>query len=380
MSFRRLVVSGINLVEGGPLAVLQRFLAACERLPEEWQIVAFVHDRNLIASTRIQLIEVPETRGSWLRRLLKEWFGFRRYAKILKPDLWVSLHDITPCIGAVRQVVYCHNAVPFCPLRSRDFWFEPRLLFFRLGYPWVYRLNIRRNSALIVQQSWMRSAFRKWVGPRMPIIVAYPAEVADAPPPRRRRARGAIFIYPTLARPFKNVELLCRAIEVLERNEAWHSVLLLTLSGTENRYARWLAKRFKSLRTVSFIGKQTQEQMQHRYREADSLLFPSRMESWGLPITEARQYQLAIFAADLPYAHETVGNYDRADFIDLEDYIGLADKLLRFQQGTFTFAGGKFPTPSNPFASTWDELTALLAATATVSVEPKNLRSIDAGN
>lgn len=365
MTTRRLVVSGVNLVEGGPLSVLQRFLAACEKLPPEWQIVAFVHSRALVASTRIQLIEIPYTRGSWLRRLATEWFGFRRYAKELKPDLWVSLHDITPRIGAVRQVVYCHNPVPFFRLRPRDVWFEPPRFFFCLGYPFVYRLNIRRNAALIVQQSWLREAFRQWVGPETPIIVAYPAGAAEAPMVERRRSSGATFLYPTLPRPFKNVELLCKAVEELERHNAWRSVLTLTLSGTENRYARWLRRRFGHLCTVTFIGRQTQEQMGQRYRESDCLLFPSRMETWGLPITEARQYGLPIFAADLPYAHETVGDYDQVEFIDLEDYMSLADKLLRFQEGSFTFRAARFEAPTGPFAHNWDELVALLAEVAT---------------
>jgi len=88
------------------------------------------------------------------------------------------------------------------------------------------------------------------------------------------------------------------------------------------------------------------------------------MESWGLPITEARQAHLSMFVADLPYAHETVGDYDRAEFIDLDDHHGLADKLLCFQQGTFSFRAARFSVPTQPFASNWDELAGLMVATA----------------
>lgn len=356
---RRLVVSGINLAEGGPLTVLQEFLSACDDLPADWEIVAFVHSRALVKSPRIKAVEIPEARGSWLRRLRIEWFRFRKEAARLQPDLWVSLHDITPWVGSVKQVVYCHNAVPFCRLRVRDAWFEPARLLFRLGYPFVYRLNIRRNSAIIVQQTWMRQEFKRWVGARVPIIVAYPASTTKRTSVRPLPQKAAVtFLYPTLPRPFKNLELIGRAVEALEHGGAWNSKVIFTINGNENSYARWIRRRFGSLSSLHFIGRQTREQMLGLYGQADCLLFPSRMESWGLPITEARQHGLPIFAAKMPYAYETVGTYQNVDFIDLEDDAALASKLLAFQQGRFTFEGATYSSPASPFAATWSELVS----------------------
>jgi glycosyltransferase involved in cell wall biosynthesis len=100
--------------------------------------------------------------------------------------------------------------------------------------------------------------------------------------------------------------------------------------------------------------------MQHRYAEANCLLFPSRLETWGLPITEAKQNDLPLFVADLAYAHETVGDYKQADFIDVDDHVELANKLLAFQEGRFQFPGGRVTVPSPPFVSGWVDLVKLL--------------------
>jgi len=363
-----MVVSAVNLVEGGTLTVLREFVqAACEVLSSEWRIVVFVHDRKLLSSQRPQFIEIPAAKRSWLRRMCVEWIEFRGHARRLRPDLWVSLHDITPRVGSIRQVVYCHNPMPFYRLRARDIWLEPKLLLFRLFYPLIYRINIRRNYAVVVQQSWLRDAFRKWVGPDTNIVVSYP--VADSRVVGARRTRvgvgvgqngGMTFLYPSMPRVFKNAELLCRAAQQLEAGAAWHSQIVLTIDGRENRYARWLLRNFGTLKTVRFAGWQNPQQMQALYSEADCLLFPSLLETWGLPISEAKRLGIPMMVADLPYARETVGRYNRVQFIDVQDAAGLARTLLEFQNRRASFTHGEVCDPHPPFAADWRELLSLL--------------------
>ncbi len=373
---RRLAVSAVNLTEGGTLTILRDFVnAACEVLPSEWEIVVFVHDTHLLDSARARLIAIPYAKKSWLLRLWVEWHVFRRHARNLRPDLWISLHDVSPNVGDVPQVVYCHNANPFFPVRLRDVIFQPKQLAFRFGYGWVYRVNLRRNRAVVVQQAWLRDAFRSWVGSSTQIVVAHPrVPESGVRHATRDRTGHAVFVYPTLARPFKNLELIGRALEYLEDGAAddsygsgesvWSSEVILTIDGAENRYARWLKRRFGKIRSLRFIGRQSREQMQRLYSESDCLLFPSLMETWGLPISEAKQYKLAMFVADLPYARETVGTYDRVDFIDIDDARGLARKLMDFQEGRHAFAGAVAADPAAPFVRDWPTLVRALVEIA----------------
>jgi glycosyltransferase involved in cell wall biosynthesis len=365
VSRRCLVVSAVNFTEGGPLTVLQDFVeAACAVLPPEWDIVAFVNNRALLTHPRPTLIEVPEPKHSWLRRLQVEWRGFRSQARRLNPDLWVSLHDISPNVGATPQAVYCHNPSPFFRMGLRDVWFDPSLLLFQLGYSLLYRVNLRRNRAVVVQQSWLREEFRRWLGPGTNIIVAHPAATGPFCNERsaaRRQSDRSTFLYPALPRAFKNFELLCRAARQLESNPQWRSEIVLTVDGSENRYARWLWRRFGKLRSLRFVGRQSREQMRDLYERSDCLLFPSRMETWGLPITEAKRYRLPMFISDLPFAHETVGTYDAVDFIDVHDPAALAGKLLKFQNAGFRFESVRARIPEAPFVQDWAALVRLLA-------------------
>jgi glycosyltransferase involved in cell wall biosynthesis len=146
----------------------------------------------------------------------------------------------------------------------------------------------------------------------------------------------------------------------LEAGSAWRSEVLFTLDGTENRYARWLKRRFGKLPTLRFLGRQSREQLQGLYGQADCLLFASRIETWGLPISEAQQHHLPMFVAALPYAKETVGTYDRVEFFDVDDDEALADKLLAFQLGSFEFRPVSMAEPQQPFVRGWPQLVALL--------------------
>lgn len=357
------MLSAVNLTEGGPLTVLQDFVrACCERLPPEWELVVFVHDRRLIDCGRARCIEIPAAKSSWLLRIWIEFVGFRRHARRLAPDLWISLHDTSPSVGKVPQVVYCHNAVPFFRIRGRDVLFQPKLLAFRAAYGWLYRINLKRNRAIVVQQSWMRNEFRRWTRASQDIVVAYPSSPAQtAPAHRSARSPGrATFLYPSLARPFKNLELVGRAVELLERDASWRSEVVFTVDGTENRYSAWLKRRFARCASIRFAGLQSREGMRKLYETCDCLLFPSRMESWGLPITEARQMQLPMLIADLPYAKEAVGTYEAVSFVGVDDHVALARKMLAFQLGSLTFEGSRSAAPQPPFARGWGELVEML--------------------
>jgi glycosyltransferase involved in cell wall biosynthesis len=178
--------------------------------------------------------------------------------------------------------------------------------------------------------------------------------------PRARGSAAATFLYPALPRAFKNIELLCLAAEHLETDSSWRSTVILTVEGTENRYAKWLKKRFGRLRTVRFAGRQTREQMHHLYEQADCLLFPSRLETWGLPISEAKKYGLPMLVADLPYAKETVGNYAQVEFIDVDDHRSLAVQLLAFQRGALQLHAARLSRPQEPFAPDWASLIIML--------------------
>lgn len=358
---RTVVVSAVNLVEGGTLSILRECLTTLRRdLPPQWRIVALVHDRALAPADGVEYLEFPALKASWLRRAWFEYWSCRKLSRGLRADLWLALHDLTPVVTARRQVVYCHNPMPFYRITWRESWLAPKQLVFTLFYGVMYRLFIRRNHAIIVQQDWLRDEFRRRYGVRE-VIVSRPVPAAPAAPARAPSA-APLFIYPTLPRIFKNLEVVGEAVRLLEADPRWKGRVKLTVAGDENAYAREIHERFKDLRTLEFIGLQSREQMSALYAEADCLLFPSRLETWGLPLTEAQGHGLAILAADLPYAHETVGSYARAAYFQPRDASKLARQMLELQERRLVFEPAVLPHVAAPYAPDWPSLIRLLVA------------------
>jgi glycosyltransferase involved in cell wall biosynthesis len=175
---------------------------------------------------------------------------------------------------------------------------------------------------------------------------------------RGTRDRPVTLFFPAFPRFFKNFEVLAEAAK-LSRTKAFRVVF--TLKGSENRYAREVYQRFSDVKTVEFVGLLPRTRVEELYNEVDALVFPSRLESWGLPLTEFQATGKPIFAADLPYARETLSGYRQASFFDPHDPGRLAELFDRFAEGEFS------PSPSNvqpapPFASNWDEFVSELKA------------------
>jgi glycosyltransferase involved in cell wall biosynthesis len=360
----QVVVSAVNLVEGGALTVLRECLAAAaSALSAEWDIVALVNRSDLISQPRVRTISIPSARTSWLKRLYWEWFGFRRMSQAMKPTLWLALHDITPRVVAGRQAVYCHNPSPFYRTGIREALLEPKFLLFTLFYSALYRLFIRRNYLVVVQQDWLRSEFKRRMGAGS-VVVAHPvsvrANVVEAAAPLLPRDAPFIFLYPALPRVFKNFETLCQAARLLGARGVGGFEVWLTVRGDENRCARWLTKTYAAIPQVRLIGRQSAQEMKSRYSRADAVVFPSKLETWGLPISEGKALGLPLLVADLPYAHEAVGNYDRVSFFPCESASALADLMQSMIAGTWHPSPHRQREPQAPFASDWHALWDLL--------------------
>lgn len=361
LSQKLVVISAINLVEGGTLTVLLDCLeAAAQVLGPEWRIIALVHHRSLVSNQRVECIEFPDIKRSWAARVRLEWGGWRTLSRQLQADLWLSMHDMTPTVQARRQAVYCHNPSPFFKMSLLEAWLEPKLLLFTLFYRYLYRVNIARNRYVVVQQEWLRTAF-KTSYPCKSVIVAHPSVRTVTQNKVIPNAQGKfILLYPALPRVFKNFEVICQAVAHLAPNEAARLEVLMTIDGSENRYARSLVRRYGHVVGLRFIGLQCRDAMQQHYANSDAVLFPSRLETWGLPISEAKAYGKPLLVADLPYAHETVGDYEKVSFIDPRDAGAWACAITQLLDGQLRFDGKRARLPSEPFAANWPDLWQLL--------------------
>ncbi len=361
---KKIVISAVNLVEGGTLSILQDCLSYADaELSKRYQVVALVNRKSLFKFSHIDFIEFPYAKRSWFFRLYHEYWLFRNLSKKLSAELWLSLHDMTPNVVAKRRAVYCHNPAPFYSVSLREAWIEPIFMAFNLLYHWVYLINIQKNDYVIVQQNWMRLKFQSMFNVKN-IVVSHPEvpifKTLEAHPTKEENLRR--FFYPAFPRVFKNFEVICEASKKLVEGGIKNFEVIMTIDGTESRYATSIVERYKHISQLKFIGRQTRKKIYDQYQLADCLIFPSKLETWGLPITEFKFLQRPILAANLDYAHETVGNYINASFFDPNNSEELSKDMLSVINNNFIPHQEKYIEPAQPYVKGWKQLFDFLLA------------------
>lgn len=365
---KTIVVSAINFSEGGPLTILIDCLLNLSKIATEsrrYKIVAFVYDKSKCYFPNIHYIEIQQAKKSWLKRLYIEYYLFNIYSKKIKPFLWLSLHDITPRVRATKQAIYFHNPTPFRKISISDLYFSPKVFVFSLFYKYLYRINARRNDYIIVQQDWLRNSFSSLVKvPSSKIIVAPPNHqhpILDTNPMKKSSSSKCLFFYPSFPRSFKNFEIICEATSLLELKGITNFEVAITISGKENRYAHYLREKYKHVQSISFLGLLTREEVEYYYNKASCLLFPSLLETWGLPISEFSNYNKPMLLAKLPYAYETASGAKYVDFFNPSDPKELAHKMKLMIENDFS---NLHECPQKhieqPFAQSWIDLFELL--------------------
>jgi glycosyltransferase involved in cell wall biosynthesis len=336
-----LVISAINLFEGGPLSVLKDCLDYLKEseYTKEYKILALVHKKNLFDESKyseIEFVEFPKSRNSYFYRLYYEYVYFKKFAHKNKVTFWLSLHDISPNIGNVPQAVYCHNPSPFNTVNFRDLYLQPTQLLFRFFYKYLYKINIGKNKYVVVQQQWLKCRFEKMFNINSSnIIVARPEEpnVPEVFLGKNISENGIVFFYPAYPRPFKNLEVIGKAIEQLKEWGVENFKVIITLNGKENRYSESIYSKFNHLQNLVFAGLLKREEVYNIYGACDCLLFPSKLETWGLPISEFKQFKKPMFVADMEYAKETAAGYNQVSFFDPTNPKLLASLMRKFIDG-----------------------------------------------
>lgn len=360
------VVSGINLFQGGPLSIYYDFLDSFIRLSSfhDYEVIAFVHKVELFDKYRdcgIKFIELPKSRKSYLYRFYYEYSFFKKFSKGKDIYCWISLHDITPNVKAEKLFTYCHNPSPFRKITRIDRICGVKNVLFPLFYGRIYKKNIKKNTAIIVQQEWMREEFKKRYHVEN-VIVSYPK--IDVPylysAGEKNIGKDTFdFIYPSFPRTFKNFEVICEAVKLLE-SEKLNFRVFFTLAGDENKYSRYLFRRYSGLKSIKWIGNRQRQELFELYNDVDCMIFPSRIETWGLPITEFKNTNKPILLSDCPFAHETIGDYEKVSFFGCDDSKRLAELMKQVILSEITFEKATSKRPAEIFKNDWNELIGYL--------------------
>lgn len=313
----------------GAMTILKEFyndVVLSKDKSHKWYFV--VSTDELKDCDNVHVIRVPWVKKSWLHRWWYDEFCAKRIVQKYDVDLVFSMQNM-PIKGAkCRQIVYLHQSLQFSPVKyslwhkeEREYWIRQNIICN------IMRKSLKKTNSIIVQTRWMKEATHMWLKDfdRNIEVLAPQIKLACCCEENIKRESG-LFIYPAGGGLHKNHELIIEACEILNKKRVSYRVLF-TMNVNESAYAKKLYSEVtKKGLNVEFVGLLSSERIMRLYKKA-TLVFPSYLETFGLPLLEAKKSGGIVLCSDLPFAREIVGGYKNAYFFDVNSAQQLADYM-----------------------------------------------------
>lgn len=259
---------------------------------------------------------------SWIHRL---WFDYIVSGKLIKKykiDKIVSLQNTLIPTKGCNSSLYLHMSLPFVEYRYRLveeplFWVYQKIIYL------LIRRAVRKADQVIVQTKWMRIAVAERCKVSEDKIIVESPECNVKPTGLFNIDNwDRSFFYPATNYSYKNHIVIFQAIKKMVSFGVSEFKVYLTLE--ENEIPENCKELFDDVKTfVVCEGKLPHEEVMKRYSKS-VLLFPSFIETFGLPLLEARMCNDYIIAADTPFANEILERYDKVCFFEFSDSETLA--------------------------------------------------------
>lgn len=216
-------------------------------------------------------------------------------------DLVLCMGNLPPLFDCkARTAVFLQNRYLVEAASLAGFPLRARL---RIGIERLWlKTRLRPETKLIVQTPSMQDAVRRHLGIEARVLPFVGG--TTAPAAARDRSQPPRFVYPASAEPHKNHQVLLDAWRLLDTWGIRPELHLTVESGSA--VAQVIARTADAGLTIVNHGPLEPDALQALYGRCSALVFPSRLESFGLPLLEARQAGLAIIAPELDYVRDVV--------------------------------------------------------------------------
>ncbi len=321
---KSIVVNATACDRSGALSILKQFIRHIPNDGKNWLV--FIPQNVVISTDNLQVRLVPIDMKSFSKRIhwdnsgLKSWLSEHK----VEPIASISLQNTGFNVGKdVPSFIYYHQPIPFYP-HKWDFFSptERNLWLYKNIYPHFVKRGLSKDTHVLVQLDHIKDGFsKKFRHPRELIEVFSPdVELPTLQQPKEMQGNWLKLVYPASTSFYKNHRVLIKALQLTKRD------LDLYLTVQKNSST--------SLdRRVHCIGVQPYEKLCELYNTCDALLFPSYIETYGLPLIEAAMYGLPIIASDLPYSREVLEGYEGATFVKYDDPKAWAEAIQSLQKG-----------------------------------------------
>lgn len=324
----KILVYDIAAEDGGGLFVLNNFIKDVACMEQEIEWVFLVSQPLQTEAKNIRIETVRWIKKSWLHRMWFEQFHLRRFLKKESPDFVISLQNMTVKHCRKPQYVYLHQSLQYCPKKFSFLKKEERSLAIRQRIICrIYRRSLKKADHLFVQTKWIQEATEKWLKIPKEKVDVVPVQIDAEKMVKAHYAFSGkpIFFYPARAEIYKNHETIVKACQVLRDRGRSDFEVIFTFSAEDSAYGKRIYAMSDGL-NIRFAKEFSREDVFATYAHS-VLVFPSYLETCGLPLLEAKAVGCPIIASDMPFSHEALDAYPNAQYFAYDDYEALANLM-----------------------------------------------------
>lgn len=331
-----IVVNNPAARTGGALTILKEFLEKISSLNCNNKFYVFVSLEELKKYERKNIKVIVLSQQGFKNRILWDNFGFKNYLKKnnIYPHICLSLQNTGVNISQkVLQIIYYHQPLSIIDFKWNILKKEERVYWmYKNIYPFFVQQYLKRVSKIIVQTKWVKENFsKKFKYEQKNIFLIRPimkeiniSKIKDIP-----KNKFKIF-YPATPLVYKNHEIIIRALfEMKKKNESILTNIecIFTFSKGDSKEIDNMIKKYGLEDKVKLIGKISYEKVLEYYKNCDLMVFPSYLETFGLPLLEASLFNLDIITVNENYAKEVLDKYEKVTYINFDCFSSWAKAI-----------------------------------------------------
>lgn len=327
----KLMVFNVAAESGGAATILdmyyQRFID-----DSKTEYVLVLSKAQYKSTSNVTVLNFPWVKKSRFHRLFFDYFFAPRLVKKYQADKIMSLQNIIVPMKKIYQTIYLHNALVFS---------DKRYSFFQDQNIWINQniigrkiiKSVKKADKVIVQTEWMKKAVlnkcsveSEKIEVELPCINKNEVLVPDA-----IDFEVTTFFYPASSAIFKNHEIIIEAAKVLKSKNLNFQIFFTLDVSIDPRAKKIFQTIKKNNLPIIFLGSISRAEVYGYYKKS-ILLFPSIIETVGLPLLEASIVGSRMIVADLPYSREILNGYEDVgyfNFDDVEKIVILMEEYLK---------------------------------------------------
>lgn len=353
-----ILVNATALSSGGALTILRQFTAHAALTNKKYLIFSPV---GVALDSHVNITYIEVDTKSWLKRIWWDVFGLKKYIKQqnINCSLCISLQNTSVNVDC-EQLIYLHQPLPFTTVKYSFNKQTIKYFLYKKFYKFFIFLFSNIETRFVVQTQWMKTALVYNGVPENKISVFIPdiklpdgysaltTELVE-----RSATEQITFFYPASSLFYKNHLLILDALALIKkRTLRKNAIFSVTLSVGDYPVFDEKVKRLGLSDIISYLGVMTYGEVIEHYINADAVLFPSYIETFGLPLAEAGVLGKRIICVDLPFSRDVLTGYQGAIFLDYQNAVQWADAIeLVMRQQTVS----KFPPLSFEHGATWKD-------------------------